>query len=159
MKLANLGYAQLKRFEDVEVADVPALFALAFRMIEDADLVAYLLARVRGKERIDLDVVGEALSLIQAGAPPDARPGEGALPFEEAPVQAFVNPGMVRDVARSPLPHDEQAAGVLAKYINFQLGNLLLAAARQSQRENGERLLPRHIALFSAELPWPFSRQ
>ena len=58
-------------------------------------------------------------------------------------MQAFVNPGMVRDVARSPLPHDDQTAGVLAKYINFHLGNLLLRAARESQRENSERLLPR----------------
>jgi hypothetical protein len=155
MKLANLGYLNLARYENLAIEDVPFFFGLAFRMIEDIDLVAYTLARVRGKEMLDVDAAGEALGLIQAGAPAAT---DGAISFEEASPQAFVNPGMVRDVARAPLPHDDQALLLLSKYANFQLNNLLIAAARAAQLEDLEAIKTQHLLRCCQALPWPLNR-
>jgi len=154
MKLANLGYLNLSRYDNLEIDDVPFFFAMAFRMIEDTDVVVYTVAKARGKPTIDLDTIGEALGLIQAGAPRR----EGDITFQEAPAQAFVNAGMVRDVVRAPMARDDQAAELLAKYVNFQLNNLLIAAAREAQREDLEKVLLRHLLRFGAELPYPLNR-
>ncbi len=156
MRLGNLNYANLKRFEDLEIEDVPFFFNLAFRMIEDVDVVIYTVARARGKTAVDVDTVGEALGLIQAGAP-DRPAREDAVSFQEAPEQAFVNAGMVRDVVRAPLPHDDQALVLLSKYVNFQLNNLLIGAARQAQAENLARITLGHYAKFCSELPYPLN--
>jgi hypothetical protein len=157
MRLGNLGYANLQRYENLEIADVPFFFGMAFRMIEDIDLVAYSLARATGKETIDAETLGHALDLIQSGGP-SVAPREGAITFDEAPVQAFVNPGMVRDAARAPLAHDDQALGVLAKYVNFQLNNMLIVAARLAQRDDLEKIQLRHYLPYCEELPYPLNR-
>ncbi len=157
MRLAQLGYLNLKRFEDLEIEDVPFFFNLAFRMIEDVDVVVFTVAKARGKAAIDVDTVGEALGLIQAGAREPAASAE-AVSFAEAPEQAFVNSGMVRDVARAPLAHDDQAVTLLAKYVNFHLNNLLIAAAPAAQREDLGQIKARHLQLCGEALPWPLSR-
>jgi len=156
MRVGNLGYVNLQRYDDLEIDDVPFFFGMAFRMIEDIDLVAYSLARATGKTTIDAEVLGQALDLIQAGSP-GVAPREGAISFEEAPVQAFVNPGMARDVARAPLTHDDQALGVLAKYVNFQLNNMLIAASRLAQRDDLVRIKLSHYLPYCNEWPYPLN--
>jgi hypothetical protein len=157
MKLRNLGYVNLSRYEDLEIEDVPAFFALAFHLIGATDSVVYTVARARGKAAVDVDTVGEALGLIQTGARGEARL-EGEISFPEAPAQAFMNSGMVRDVARAPLAHDDQAVELLAKYVNFHLNNLLLAGARAAQRDNLEQIKQRHLLPHCEAWPFPLNR-
>ena len=65
---------------------------------------------------------------------------------------------MVRDVARAPLPHDDQALLLLSKYVNFHLNNVLIAAAQAARREDLEKIKPRHILRYCEELPWPLNQ-
>ncbi len=155
MQVESEQRVRLGSFENVDfgehqhyvVQDLRFLNSVATRMVEDVELVAYILARRQEAERIDAGTMADAVYLYCQ---------ENAETFGEAPAEAIVNPEFVARQAKSPFPHDEEAILLISRFVNYRLIDALTRAAAQAREEGTHVITALHFS-WCHLLPYPFN--
>lgn len=147
MRLSGVENVDFGEYQHYVVQDVGFLSSVATRMIEDIELVAYILARQQDTTVIDSGIVATTLRLY-------CQESEEA--FGSAPATAIINPEFVAERAKSPFFHDEAARVMVAKFVNFHLAAALFRAAAQAREEGVHVITALHFS-WCHLLPYPFN--
>jgi hypothetical protein len=147
MKLSDFRNADFGEFEEFEIEDVSLVRTMVWRMVEDMDIGAYILAKARGK-KIEEDLMRELFRLID----PETEVSD------QTPEAAITSPAMVRDLSRAPVQHSEKAISLLSRFINQHLIDMFRAAAKQAVKEGLKTIKLRHILPGCERWPWPLNR-
>lgn len=153
MRIGDYGLEALKEFPDVEIEDLSSFRGMVFRIVEDTIIVPITLAKSQRKDTIDESLMREALGLITTDV---AR-------TQEAPPDGIVRSRTVGDLMRvdfrrASVGYKEEVITVLARFVNFQLIEMLRTAASQAVEENLQSVKLRHILPACEKWPWPLNR-
>lgn len=166
MRLGDVPGMESDEFAEFTLADESAFEDSINRLIEDAELAAYVVARASawhpipiypliairrpGDRRvIDKEVVERTLRLL--GVEEDViRPG--------SPTGGIVDSRLVRKRAKAPMRHTEEADELIARVVNSELREVLRDAAELAADEGVDRIDERHLLPACDRWPFPFNR-
>lgn len=149
LELSNDVFADLGNLmlHDTVVSDIHH-DRLAIRMIEDTDLIAYVLAKGRKKSEIDKALMVDALKLINQ---------DEITELMNVPEVIIVTPGVVQKYLKAPLKHDDEAISQLSRFVNHQLVVILRAAGLKAKAVGTDTITRDHIFECCHLLPYPFN--
>jgi hypothetical protein len=148
MRLGDLRGADFGQFSDYVIEDLATFRTMVFRMAEDVDLGAYVLARRQRVENIEGSIVQELFHLLD----PETKFPPDALETAVVPLRT------VSDLARAPIGHSEEAISLMSRFLNFHLINMLWDAAKLAERDGGKVIKLRHILPACDHWPYPLNR-
>lgn len=149
--IGNFKNVDFGRFEDFIIEDSATFHTMIVRIIEDMDIMTYLITKVRNKSEIDVYLLEDVLRLLDQ---------ESKLPFENIPDDSIVSPGFIRDYLRAPLHHTDESVNLLSRFVNYLFIEMIRdAAARADLEERSEGIIKlRHILPTCEKWPWPLNR-
>ena len=147
MKLGDFGNVEFGEFTNYTIEDFSLFWTMICRMVEDLDVGAYILAKQRGKDIGD-SLTSDMLNLIGPTSDIPTR----------TPIRGIVNPEVVRDLMRAPIPHSEGAFETTARFVNFHVANMLRDAANRVKSEGSSVIKLRHILPGCEHWPYPLNR-
>lgn len=145
------SYVQTDEFGALEVQDPAFLDTAILRIVQDAELVAYTIARNDGRETLDEDAVARSVDVIGATELLGER---SDLP--DAVIDDFARTWVV-PYKRSPIPVTDGAVYRLATLTASASYRLLRAGAHLAVEEGSTELLTQHLLPFCTELPYPLN--
>lgn len=147
MKLGDFMRIGSGEFDDFEIEDAGFFRNMIGRMIEDLDVGVYVIAREHKENEIAVQLMRQFLNLIGPPASATASMEAGS-----------VSPEMVREYARAPIDHADEALSLLARFLNFHLEDMLRRAATAAAEEGLQTIKLRHILPGCERWPWPLNR-
>jgi len=135
-------------FEDYVIEDSDFLESLIARVIEDTELVVYVLAKVWEMETADVGLVARAIEVY------GHVKGEVVADFSE---DAIVNPERINDRSKLPLKRDDEAVVLFSKFVNLYLFAAIKAAAEKAREEGTQTITRLHFFSWCHLLPFPLN--
>jgi hypothetical protein len=154
MRLEAFGDGIPDVYKDFTIDDVGRFQIMVNRMIEDVELITYVVVRYQretggsSEQQIDEPQVINAIAIVDPEAASALKGGEGSL-------QAVTHPEMVRDFAKAPVPHTDAGIQMISRYVNFRLINLLRRAAETAGQQGVKTIGIIHLAPWCHGLPYP----
>ncbi|HEV2855189.1 MAG TPA: hypothetical protein VHC97_20515 [Thermoanaerobaculia bacterium] len=164
MKLSDIPGVDFRDAGNLSLQDPDHFAGIVARMIEDVELAAYTVAKLRMRginqeQLITLKDLKESVSLIES----EVESKEFSIPKDlpsspsQAPKVAVVDPDKVKKMLRSPIEVAPSAVDFLAQYINYTSIRLLHSAAQMARAEELDAIVTRHFLAYCDHLPYPLN--
>lgn len=141
----NLNFGDFKEFS----VDVDTCYGMAKGMIQGLELSMYIVARERGKDYVDSEMVWSTIRLLDNDVQPDV--------VEKFTRIGFTTPEIAQEFAKAPIKHDSEAFGIMASYVNYEIFGILQAGAERAAKEGERTIRVRHLLPACEKWPYPWN--
>lgn len=165
MRLEDISGISWSPYGHYRLEDDEALSFAIVRMIQDVELCAHTVAKVRlgtegDEENISLSDVQDGVSLIELDTKREKPAGDDYDFLQDpdrSPSDAVVNPASVSEALQSPMPLEPDAVTYVARYVNYNSVPLLFSAAMAAEAEGTEVISAVHLGSYCRYLPYPLN--
>jgi hypothetical protein len=135
-------------FQDYVIEDPDFLDSIVARVIEDTELVIYVLAKEQQTKKADENLTARAI-YIYSNMQRDVLTN-----FSE---NAIVNPARIKTQSKSTVKLNNQAIVLFSKFVNFYLFHTVKAAAERANEEGTQIITQQHFFSWCHLLPYPLN--